>query len=122
MLQGQHATIERARSLRKSMSMPEALLWRVLRQRPGGLKFRRQHPSGPFVADFFCHEARLVVEIDGEAHARGERPERDRVRDAWFAERSLSVVRVPAREVLRDVNAVVEGIVAAARPSREEDI
>jgi very-short-patch-repair endonuclease len=96
--------------------MPERLLWQVLRQRPGGLKFRRQHPAGPYVADFFCHEARLVVEVDGDAHERGDRPERDAVRDAWFRERRFSVLRVTARDVLADVNSLVEGIVAQAAP------
>ncbi len=48
------------------MSLPEVLLWQVLRTRPSDLKFRRQHPSGAYVADFYCHEARLVIEVDGE--------------------------------------------------------
>jgi very-short-patch-repair endonuclease len=48
------------------MSLPEVLLWQALRARPGGWKFRRQHPSGPYVADFYCHEARLIVEVDGD--------------------------------------------------------
>jgi len=113
-LQGPAPTIERARKFRTSLSLPEALLWRVLRQRPSGLKFRRQHPAGPYVADFFCHEARLVVEVDGESHERGNRPARDLERDAWFAERRFEVMRIPAREVVSDVNAVAEGIVARA--------
>jgi very-short-patch-repair endonuclease len=120
-LQGPQPTIKRARKLRKEMSMPEALLWRVLRQRPAGLKFRRQHPAGPYVADFFCHEARLVVEVDGESHERSGRPARDHVRDGWFAERKFDVMRIPARAVLSDVNAVVEGIVARAAPASGED-
>ena len=81
MLQGTDATLRRARALRGAMSLPEVLLWRVLRRRPGGLKFRRQQPAGPFVADFYCHEARLIVELDGEAHNRGYRPFRDGERD-----------------------------------------
>ena len=114
MLQGPEKTIRRARRLRKEMSLPEVLLWRALRLRPAGLKFRKQHPSGPYVADFFCHEARLIVEIDGEAHARGNRPARDAARDAWFAERRFNVLRIPAREVLDDVDAVIRGIAARA--------
>lgn len=115
MLQGPEPTIRHARALRKEMSLPERLLWRALRSRPGGLKFRRQHPAGPFIADFFCHGARLVVEIDGEAHARGDRPERDLRRDAWFAARGFDVMRIPAVQVLDDACAVVAGIVARAR-------
>ena len=114
MLTGPKRTIERARKLRREMSLPEVLLWQVLRQRPGGFKFRKQHPAGAYAADFFCHEARLVIEIDGEAHQRGDRPERDARRDAWFAERRFDVMRIPAAEVLHDLEAVVLGIVARA--------
>ena len=114
MLQGPKETIKRARKLRRDMSLPEVLLWRELRKRPGGMKFRKQHPAGPYAADFFCHEARLVVEIDGDAHDRGDRPERDAARDAWFAERRFAVMRIPAREVLGNLEGVIRGIVAGA--------
>jgi very-short-patch-repair endonuclease len=113
-LSGPKRTIRRARQLRRTMSLPEVLLWRELKQRPGGLKFRRQHPGGPFVGDFFCHEARLVIEVDGEAHGRGERPVRDERRDAWFRERRFKTLRVPAAEVLGNLEGVVQAIVAAA--------
>ena len=115
MLQGPRSTIKRARRLRREMSLPEVLLWQVLRQRPDNLKFRHQHPSGPYSADFFCHEARLVIEIDGEAHAMRDRPKRDAQRDAWFAERNFDAMRIPAQAVLKDVNSVAEGIIARAR-------
>jgi very-short-patch-repair endonuclease len=114
MLQGPKSTIKRARRLRREMSLPEVLPWQALRQRPEELKFRHQHPSGPYSADFYCHKARLVIEIDGEVHGMGNRPRRDAERDAWFAERRFDVMRIPAQEVLRDVNAVAEGIVARA--------
>jgi very-short-patch-repair endonuclease len=96
------------------MSLPEVLLWRELRKRPAGLKFRRQHPAGPYTADFFCHDARLAVEVDGEAHERGNRPQRDAERDAWFAVRKLAVMRIPAAEVLKNLDGVLAGIVAQA--------
>ncbi len=115
MLQGSSETLRRARALRREMSLPELLLWRELRASPEGLKFRKQHPSGPFVADFFCHETRLIVEIDGEAHGLGDRPARDHARDAWFDERGIDVMRVPAREVLKNLEGVVMGIVARAK-------
>jgi very-short-patch-repair endonuclease len=100
--------------LRKDMSLPERLLWRELQKRPGGLKWRKQHPAGPYTADFFCHGARLVVEVDGEAHDRGDRPARDRRKDAWFAERRFQVLHVPAREVLTNLEGVLAGIVVQA--------
>jgi very-short-patch-repair endonuclease len=114
MLQGAAPTIRHARALRREMSLPERLLWRRLRSRPAGLKFRRQHPAGPYVADFFCHDARLVVEVDGETHAHGDRPARDLRRDAWFAERGFAVMRITAADVLNDPDAVLLAIVARA--------
>ncbi|HWL48047.1 MAG TPA: endonuclease domain-containing protein [Sphingomonadaceae bacterium] len=114
MLQGVGDTGEHARDLRRTMSLPEVLLWQALRKRPAGLRFRRQHPSGPYVADFYCHAARLIVEVDGEAHDRGGRPARDARRDAWFRRRGLAVMRVPARDVLASPEAVAEAIGALA--------
>jgi len=102
------------------MSFPETLLWRELRKRPGGLKFRRQHPAGRFILDFYCHEARLIVEIDGVAHDMGNRPRRDRRRDQHFEQKGLRTLRVPAADVLRDIGRVIGAIVAAANSAGEE--
>ena len=119
MLSGPKSTIQRARGLRREMSLPERLLWRELRKRPNDLKFRKQHPAGPYSADFFCHQARLVVEIDGEAHERGDRSERDSRRDSWFAERHFRTLRIPASEVLNNLDGVVRWIVDHAPSSPE---
>ncbi len=104
-------TVRKARRLRKSMSLPEVLLWEQLRKRPGGLKFRRQHPSGPYVLDFYCSDARLAIEIDGAAHGYGDGPQRDAARDAWFENAGIITLRVPASEVLSDPFATAEAIV-----------
>jgi very-short-patch-repair endonuclease len=114
MLQGPKPTQQKARALRAEMSLPEVKLWQILRGRPAGLKFRRQHPAGPYVLDFFCPLRRLAIEIDGEAHNRGDQPERDAARDAWLAEHGVSVCRIPAGTVLGDPDAVVTHIVAVA--------
>jgi very-short-patch-repair endonuclease len=108
-------TIKRARKLRKAMTMPEALLWRELRQRPFGLKFRRQHGSGKYVLDFYCSDARLAVEVDGIGHDMGDQPERDEERDAWFRQHGIETLRVPAGEVLKDVVKAAEAIALYAR-------
>ena len=105
------------------MSLPEVVLWRALKTRPGGFKFRKGHPAGWFTADFYCHEARLVIEVDGEAHGRGNRPARDANRDSWFAQRDIDVLRVTASDVLSNLDGVVCGVVARAggesgRPAR----
>jgi very-short-patch-repair endonuclease len=72
------STHGRARVLRSTLSLPEKLLWVRLRRREPGLpRFRRQHPIGPFVLDFYCSDARLDIEIDGQSHGMGDRPERD---------------------------------------------
>jgi very-short-patch-repair endonuclease len=103
-----------ARSLRKDMSLSEVLLWQQLRGRKAGVKFRRQHPIGPYVVDFYCSHASLIVEIDGEAHSRGEQPVRDRSRDQFLEENGYRVLRIAAAEVLRNVEAVVASVVAHA--------
>ena len=108
-------TVTKARSLRRDMSLPEVLLWRALRQRPGGLKFRRQHPSGPYILDFFCSDARVAIEDDGFAHDTGDRPQRDLARDAWFEQAGIVTLRIPASNVLADVGNVMGQIVEAAR-------
>jgi very-short-patch-repair endonuclease len=102
MLQGD---VAQARRLRRSMSLPEVLLWRELQQRPGGYKFRRQQPAGRLTPDFYCHQSRLIVEVDGEAHGRGDRPARDAERE---------VMRVTARDVLNNREGTVRGIVYQA--------
>ena len=101
-----------ARKLRREMSLPEVLLWQRLRGGKAGAKFRRQHPVGPYVLDFYCSEAGLVVEIDGEAHDRAARPERDAVRDAFLRENGYRVRRFAAGEVLKDVDAVAAAVAA----------
>jgi very-short-patch-repair endonuclease len=111
---GTAASVRRARRLRRSMSLPEVLLWQVLRARPDGLKFRRQHATGPYDLDFYCGDARLAIEVDGEAHERGNRPQRDAARDRWLSNKRIHTLRIPAVEVLRNLEGVVRGILAEA--------
>ena len=108
-----NSTIVRARELRRAMSLPEGLLWQELRKRPDGLKFRRQHPIGQYVAGFYCPAAKLVIEVDGVSHDMGDRPQRDERRDAWLAEQGYQVIRVTAGDVMRDVQLVLNGILSA---------
>ncbi len=107
-----------AKKERRSGNLPEVLIWRELRKRPGEFKFRRQHPMGEFVLDFSCLERRLAIEIDGIAHEMGNRPERDMRRDAWLHAQGFAVLRIPAIQVLQDLNGAIDIIVAAcnARP------
>jgi very-short-patch-repair endonuclease len=104
--------VQRARKLRRVMTAPEVRLWQWLRGKPGDLKFRRQHPVGQFVLDFYCPAMGLVIEVDGEAHSRGDQPRRDKARDAWCAEQGLRVLRIPATLVMNDLDSVTRGIMA----------
>lgn len=108
-------TVTKARKLRHQLSLPEVLLWQELRKQSGGLKFRRQHPSGSYVLDFYYSDAKLAIEVDGVAHNMGDRPQKDATRDAWFAERGIETLRVSATDVLRDVGRTAEAIVRAAK-------
>ena len=104
-----------ARKLRREMSLPEVLLWQRLKGSATGVKFRRQHPVGPYVADFFCRDARLAVEVDGQIHEASEG--HDRERDRFFETNGLQVLRVLATDVLADPDAVAASIGAlAVRP------
>jgi very-short-patch-repair endonuclease len=92
------------------MSLPEVILWNALRHRPGGFKFRRQHPAGPFILDFVCLSESLAIEIDGQAH--DFRSHKDAARDEWLANQGFLTMRIAATDVLKDLDAVVRGILA----------
>ncbi len=103
-----HST-KRARELRRQSTTVERLLWAQLRhRRPGGHKFRRQYPVGPYVADFICFEARLIVEADGASHDLTE--EYDMCRDRWFRAKGFRVYRVRNEDVQSDLEGVVATI------------
>ncbi|WP_028628984.1 endonuclease domain-containing protein [Pseudomonas sp. D(2018)] len=100
--------LEFARRLRVEQTDAERLLWQHLRNRLlSGLKFRRQQPLGPYFADFYCHEHKLVVELDGGQHL--ENPVDSR-RDAWLVTNGYRVLRFWNHDVLQQTNAVLEAI------------
>ncbi len=101
----------RARELRRNETDAEHRLWMRLRaSQLEGAKFRRQHPIGPFIGDFCCVERKLVVELDGGQHA--DDMARDEKRTAWLAGQGFSVLRFWDHEVLQNMDAVLERIVA----------
>jgi very-short-patch-repair endonuclease len=105
--------IDRARKLRHDATPPEQLLWSVLRgRRLGGLKFRRQVPIGPYVADFCCQELRLIVELDGMSH--DEKQNRDTTRERWLTAQGFRLVRVTNWDVKEDLEAVARFIAREA--------
>ena len=98
-----------ARHLRGSMTDAEARLWFHLRNRAFiGRKFRRQHPIGPYIADFACPEARLVVELDGGQHVEA----RDAIRTACLEARGYHVLRFWNNDVLTQMEAVLAAVLA----------
>jgi very-short-patch-repair endonuclease len=111
MISGPTSTIQRARKLRQEMTLPEVKLWGVLRTRTGGFKFRRQHPAGVYILDFYCAAVRLAIEVDGWAHDTGGVAKADAVRGAALREQHIATLRVPATAVLEDLEPVLTRIV-----------
>ncbi len=105
----QRGSVARARALRRRLTAAEHTLWSILRNRGlGGLKFRRQHPLGLYIVDFYCAEKRLVVELDGDSHAG--RATRDAEREAWLEAHGYRVMRFTNREVMQSLPEVLEAI------------
>ena len=110
----QRPVVYRARKLRRDQSLPERMLWQGLRLRPQGLKFRRQHPIGPYVVDFCCLSLRLVVEVDGAVHEMGGHPASDEERTRFLKENGYRVIRVSAQRVMADAVGTADAIAARA--------
>jgi very-short-patch-repair endonuclease len=95
-------TLERAKRLRKTLTPQEVGLWlRLKNRRLGGFKFRCQHPIGPYILDFYCAEARLAVEIDGEIHASPGQAAHDLRRDAYFRKIGIETLRLSTERLKR---------------------
>ena len=100
--------------MRRDMSLPEVLLWEELRGgRLDGFRFRRQHPIGPFVLDFYCPAWKLAIEVDGAAHDFPERAEQDERRMMWLNNQGINVLRFVAKEILDREE--LEGVLVAIR-------
>jgi very-short-patch-repair endonuclease len=98
-----------ARDMRSDPSPAEKILWKLLRDRRlAGFKFRRQHPIGPYIADYFCAAALVVIEADGESHLKSV--ERDGDRDRYFQGLGIHVLRFPNPLIFEDQGVVVEEV------------
>ena len=106
---------DRANRLRRNLTAPERLLWFMLRRNRQGLHFRRQHPVGPFILDFYCAEAKLCVEVDGPMH--DDRAHYDERRTDWLAKEGIRVLRFTVAELEQRPAFVVAAIAQAAPPS-----
>ena len=108
---------ERARELRQKQTPAEELLWELLRDRQCcELKFRRQHQFGDYLLDFYCHELKLAVELDGEAHNTAARQKKDAARDAYLKSQGVTSLRFENRVVFEDVEQIFNAIAAHVSP------
>jgi very-short-patch-repair endonuclease len=108
----QRPVVYSARKLRRKMTLPEILLWEQVRANKIGVKFRRQHPIGAYVADFYCAAVKLVIEIDGGIHGLSEVQIRDQDRDTKLNHFGYRVMRFSDRAIFEDLETVV-GLIEA---------
>ena len=101
---------ENAKQLRKNMTDAEKVLWAYLRTGVNGLRFRRQHPIGHYIADFFCHKAKLVVEIDGSIHTGLDIKEKDDIRQKELENLGYFTIRFTNEQVMKDIEVVIKTI------------
>lgn len=102
---------KRSRELRNAATPPEQKLWQYLNAKQAGIKFRRQHPIGPYIADFYSRQAALVVEVDGDAaHSSEAQVSYDRARDEYMRMIGLTVLRIPVREIHSNIEGVLNCI------------
>ena len=104
--------MNRARELRDNMTLEENLVWQFLRKNQLGVKFRRQHPINSYIADFYCHRAKLVIEIDGVNHRSKEHMIYDKNRDAVMSDFGISIIRITNQECNENMSEVMRRIEA----------
>jgi very-short-patch-repair endonuclease len=110
--------LKSARELRFKQTDAEKTLWFLLRDRRFcGFKFRRQHPIGGFILDFYCHEVRLAIELDGGGHAIEEQTAYDAMRTKELEGAGIRVLRFWNNDVLKDLESVLESIYTELSPS-----
>jgi very-short-patch-repair endonuclease len=104
-------TIDLAKELRRNMTPSEKVLWQGLRSHKiAGFKFRRQHPIKYYIADFYCHEARLVIEVDGPIHDRIDRREHDQQRNGVMEDFGIMILRFSNEEIMYHLMEVLKKI------------
>ncbi len=104
------------------MTEPEVMLWSQLRGRdPNKPTFRRQHPFGSIILDFYCPAARLAVEVDGATHWDDDARARDEARDRWLMSQGVRVYRIPAGRIYQDLGGVTDGVLRFAQALIDEE-
>jgi imidazole glycerol-phosphate synthase subunit HisF len=105
-----HLIFANARLLRKNMTAAETVLWMYLKAGVNDCKFRRQHPIGIYIADFYCHEAKLVLEVDGSIHNLDEVKQNDKEKETYLINNGYSVIRFTNKEIMNQAEIVIEKI------------
>ena len=101
-------SFSKAQLLRRNETIAEKLLWEKLRNNQlEGLKFRRQHPVNIYIADFYCHKFKLIIELDGDYHDQEEQKQKDEVRTEVLRLNDLKIIRFKNEEVEQDINQVL---------------
>jgi len=101
-------SFSKAQFLRRNETKAEKLLWEKLRNNQlEGLKFRRQHPVNIYIADFYCHKFKLIIELDGDYHNQEEQKQKDEVRTEVLRLNDLKIIRFKNEEVEQDINQVL---------------
>lgn len=102
---------EFSKALRRNQTEAEEIIWQCLRNRKIlNFKFRRQHPVGKYIADFYCHEAKLIIEVDGEIHNNPENQEYDQNRTDQLNEIGITVIRFTNEDVNNNLDEVINAI------------
>ncbi len=100
-----------SRKLRTNQTPAERKLWKYLRKNQiANLKFTRQKPIGGYIVDFYCHKLKLVIEIDGDRHYKNDLPQKDKIRDEFFKNQDLKVIRFNNYEVYKNIEGVLQVI------------
>ena len=112
-------TRQRAKAMRRNLTDAERILWSQLKgKQVNGWQFRKQHPVGPYIADFACVRAKLIIEVDGDSHTEAQHVAHDAKRTSFLERQGWSVHRIWNFEIYNNLNAVMDGIYAILPPPR----
>ena len=116
-MKAQPRTRQRAIALRRNLTDAERILWSKLKgKQVNGWQFRKQHPVGPYIADFACARAKLIIEVDGDSHADAKQMAHDARRTAFLQRQGWAVHRIWNVDIYNNLNAVMDGIYALLPP------
>jgi very-short-patch-repair endonuclease len=111
-----------ARELRKNGTLGEVLLWRELRAKQVNCEFHRQVPIGHYVVDFYCHELKLAIEVDGSSHNHEDALDRDGERQRELEQLGVTVLRFTERDVRQEIRGVVDAIAGQVARCARKDV